>query len=227
MFPQRFTRVLLCLVLSATFLPFALSMLPPGDDAEATGGFVEVSVSGGTVVPIVVAASFSRITDDQNKLIINDRAPSTREHVFNVIENNPGIHFRDICRQLNKEIGVVQYHVYILKRFGMITSMRDGRFTRYFTKEAGLDDVEKAIVAAWQRPVERQVLVDLLDAGEQVVRVDQIASTCEVTTQAVTWHLNRLQASGLIRGWTAELEPLDADVRGLMERLLERGIISA
>lgn len=225
----RFARTLACIVIAATLLPVVLSLVDLGTrDARPAGvGFAEISVSGGTAVPIVVAASFTRITGDDNKLIVNDRAQTTRDHVLAVIEANPGIHFRDICRQLKKEIGVVQYHVYILKRFGLVSSMRDGRFTRYFAKDAVLDEAGKNVVAAWQRPVERAIIQALLDSGGQPVPVATVARACGVTPQAVTWHLNRLVTSGLVTGWNADIEPLAPAVLAKITQLLARGLLSA
>ena len=40
---------------------------------------------------------------------------STREIIFRTIEENPGIHFRELCRLLNKQTGVIQYHLKVLE----------------------------------------------------------------------------------------------------------------
>jgi len=153
-------------------------------------------------------------------------ATTTRESIFAVIQANPGIHFRDICRQLKKEIGVVQYHVYILQKFGYITSAKDGRYTRYFLKTQQLDSNARTIISAWQRPVEREIIVTLLDGVKPVAGIKAIAVKCGVTTQAVTWHVNRLKESGILPAGQDPLPMIDPAAVVKIKYLIASGFIS-
>nr|MDO8112124.1 hypothetical protein [Candidatus Sigynarchaeota archaeon] len=225
---SRQLRILLCLVLGATFWPIFLSLRPPEIKVQSTE-LAGISISGCTLVPFVIAASFTRITDDDNNLVfktdVDARAASTRESIFALIEHNPGIHFRDICRRLEKEIGVVQYHVYILKKFGLITSEKDGRFTRFYAKNARFDDVARNILASWQRPVEKTILSLLASNGEQRSIMKSVMSSCAVTSQAVTWHLNRLKANGLLQDGDPASPALAIPARDRITSLAKQGII--
>ncbi len=220
-------RVMLCMVLCAAFWPVLFALKPPEAKAQSDS-FAGLSISGSTVVPIVIAASFTRITDDDNRLVMKtdiDRTTSTRDSIFALIESNPGIHFRDICRQLNKEIGVVQYHLYILKRFNLVTSERDGRFTRFFLRSAHFDENARNVLASWQRPVEQSILSTLIMDENKVGFMKSIMAKCNVTSQAVTWHLNRLKANGLIQANDASPPALVPAVREKMLVLARQGII--
>lgn len=228
----RAFQAILCLVVGAAFLPVFFSLLPSNTNANAnSNGLASISVSGGgTIVPIVIAASFTRITDEDNHLLFKAKldtmaAVSTRENILAIIEQNPGIHFRDICRQLKKEIGVVQYHVYILKKFGLITSEKDGRFTRFYAKNAKFDDMARNILASWQRPIEKNILSTLVKDGKQQGIMKSIMRSCDVTSQAVTWHLNRLKTNGLISADSGS----PALTQGAQERIISmarQGIIA-
>jgi DNA-binding transcriptional ArsR family regulator len=224
-------RGLLFVVICATVWPaFFLIQQAPAIRANSISTN-SISISAGTVVPFVIAASFTRITDNDNHLIMGDKAAgvsgsTTRERIFALIDDNPGIHFRDICRRLEKQIGVVEYHVYILKKFGFITANRDGRFTRFYTKTAALDDVARNVIAAWQRPIEKTILSQLI-ASPDSVPVRAVVQATGVTTQAVTWHLNRLVSCGLITGFDTSISPLHPDVKTRVTGLLDAGIIYA
>ena len=56
----------------------------------------------------------------------------TRNSIFQLIKDNEGLHFRKICRMLDKKMGVVQYHVSVLEKGNFIRSVRDGRYKCFF-----------------------------------------------------------------------------------------------
>jgi DNA-binding transcriptional ArsR family regulator len=218
---------MICMVLCAAFWPVLFALKPPETKMQA-GDIVGISISGSTMVPIVIAASYTRITDDNNNLIVrseNDRSASTRDSILALITNEPGIHFREICRRLSRDIGVVQYHCHLLTRFNIVTSERDGRFTRFYLKSAHFDDNAKNILASWQRPVEQQILSTLVAEETQAGFMRGIMAKCGVTSQAVTWHLNRLKANGLIQATDASPPALVPAVREKMLALARQGII--
>jgi predicted transcriptional regulator len=142
-----------------------------------------------------------------------------------LIANEPGIHFREICRKLSREIGVIQYHCYLLKRFNLVTSERDGRFTRFYLKSAHFDDNARNILASWQRPVEQRILSSLAADGDKAGFMKGIMADCGVTSQAVTWHLNRLKANGLIESTEASPPALVPAVREKILAMARQSII--
>ncbi len=224
---SRWLRVMLAMVLCAAFWPVMFALKPPETKAQADG-IAGISISGSTVVPIVIAASFTRITDNDNNLVVrseNDHTASTRDCILGLIASNPGIHFREVCRVLSRDIGVVQYHVYILRKFGLITSERDGRFTRFFLKSARFDDNARNILASWQRPVEQRILSQLATEGNSPSFMKSTMAECGVTSQAITWHLNRLKANGLIQSTDGSPPALVPAVREKMLALARQGII--
>lgn len=129
-----------------------------------------------------------------------EAAPSTRDGIFKLIKGDPGIHFRGVCQQLGKEIGVVQYHLHVMGKDGAISSVLDGRFTRYYAREDRFSAMEKAVLASWHRPVEREMLVLLATGGIKGSLTRETMARAGVTSQAVTWHVNRMVAAGMLRG---------------------------
>ncbi|MHA1792585.1 MAG: winged helix-turn-helix transcriptional regulator [Promethearchaeota archaeon] len=225
---QKFLKLMLVLVLTLTIWPIFLS-LEPTNNKSKIGGFVSISLSGGNVVPFVIAASFSKITDSNNKLILNDgegENASTRDQVYSLIQKVPGIHFRDICRRLNKEIGVIQYHVYILQKFGEITNFKDGRYTRYFVRSYDFDELGKSIVSAWLRPIERKILIKLYHSSRNEIITKDLLNECNVTIQAISWHLNRLRKYNLIEDSTSSRVSLPGTVQNKIQELVSRGVLT-
>ncbi len=224
---SRWIRLLVCMVLCAAFWPVLFALKPPEVKVQSAG-MAGITISGSTVVPIVIAASFTRITDDDNNLVVrseNDHSASTRDSILALIAGEPGIHFRQICRALSRDIGVVQYHTFILKKFGLITSERDGRFTRFYLRSARFDSIAKNILASWQRPVEQRILSQLATDDCNPGFMKSVMNDCGVTSQAITWHLNRLRANGLIQSSDVSPPALVPAVREKMLALAQQGVI--
>jgi predicted transcriptional regulator len=124
----------------------------------------------------------------------------TRVSVLETVKANPGIHFRETCRKTGKEVGVVQYHLRALVEFGMVSSMRDGRYTRYYHVEPGMDGLAKTIIANMARPVGSELLARALSSDDVKGSSASISRSIGVTPQALAWHLRRMEADGLIDG---------------------------
>lgn len=62
---------------------------------------------------------------------MNER-PTTRDSIFGLIEENPGIHFREIQRRSGLAVGQVEYHLYQLERDEKIVTRQDGKVKRFF-----------------------------------------------------------------------------------------------
>ncbi len=71
---------------------------------------------------------------------------TTRIQIYKFITNNPGINFRGICNSLMLPIGVVQYHLVVLMKGGLVSNRRDGRNKRYFESKK-FSSIEMKIIS--------------------------------------------------------------------------------
>ncbi len=62
---------------------------------------------------------------------------NSREILLDIIEKNPGLHFRELQRRSGLAIGQLEYHLYRMERDKTIVSRRDGRLLRYFSNVSG------------------------------------------------------------------------------------------
>jgi DNA-binding transcriptional ArsR family regulator len=124
---------------------------------------------------------------------------STRLAIYNYVTSNPGVHFRGICSGLGLPVGVAQYHLALLANAGLLTSYRDRRYKRYY--EAGRYSREEVeVISAMRCGTAREILRALLEG--QPTPHCELASTVEVTSQALTWQMKHLRGSGLIEAET-------------------------
>jgi predicted transcriptional regulator len=139
------------------------------------------------------------LTSASFQINLSERAPlpvnSTRTAIYNFISANPGVQFRAICGGLGLSIGVVQFHLAQLQRCGLITSFRKGRYKRFFVaRRFSLREMET--IAALRLQTARNILKILLE-GKRVSH-HQLAMQVSISSQGLTWQMNRLKETGLI-----------------------------
>lgn len=122
---------------------------------------------------------------------------STRQKIYNIIEKNEGIHLREICRMMDKKMGVVQYHLYILENANLISSMKDGRYKRFFINHQ--DSIEERILISFlKRETTAKVLIFIYQHNVQGISHSTIAKNLKATSQAITWHIHKLENAEII-----------------------------
>ena len=120
---------------------------------------------------------------------------STRLSILSHVSRNPGVHFRGICSEMGLPVGVAQYHLGLLAGAGFLTAHRDRRYKRYFpASRYSLAEME--VISAMRNETAREILRALLE--RHPTPHCELASSIEVSSQALTWQMKRLRALGLI-----------------------------
>jgi predicted transcriptional regulator len=120
----------------------------------------------------------------------------TRTEIYNFISDNPGVQFRAICSGLGLSIGVVQFHLVQLQKNGLITSIRKGRYKRFFAAHK-FTRSEIETIAMVKLNTVRNILKALLE-GKRVSH-HELAVRLSISSQGLTWQMKRLRESGLIQ----------------------------
>ena len=132
----------------------------------------------------------------------------TRRTIYELIKNKPGLHFRNICRQLDKRMGVVQYHISVLEKTNYIRSVKDGRYKCFFAiendngyqnKNLNTDpQMLEVIITSLRRKTPKMLLEYLVSASATRASHQELSSICEVSPQAITFHCQRLEKNNII-----------------------------
>ncbi len=138
-------------------------------------------------VPLVAVAGLQG-----NSSLLNQ---PTRHQIYDYITDNPGVHFRGLCENLNLSVGVVQYHLYTLERSGCISSFNDGQNKRFFQAGAFTQEEMKLISLA-RHSTAAQILTMLTQNATMLHR--DIAANLGVSSQALTWQMTQLKKADLI-----------------------------
>ncbi len=129
-------------------------------------------------------ASKQRDSDDNGTL---------RADILSAIEENPGIHFRELTRLLNRENGVIQYHLRVLEsRKKQIYSHEDARFRRYFPRTPSFQStLTRDVVSFLQRPVP-SAIIQLLGEEPEGMSRGTLSHHIGVSPQAISWNCQKM-----------------------------------
>ncbi len=122
---------------------------------------------------------------------------STRQKIYELIEKNEGIHLREICRLLDKKMGVIQYHINVLEGANLVHSMKDGRYKRFFVNHQDAPE-ERVLISLLNRDTTAKVLLKIYENNGEGISHSTIAHQLKATSQAITWHIHKLEDAGIL-----------------------------
>jgi predicted transcriptional regulator len=136
--------------------------------------------------PIVIGASLRNAAPPLNQ--------PTRLQIYNYIQANSGVHFREICRGLDVSVGVAQYHLDVLVHAKLVQVYADGQNRRYFAR--GYSENEANLIMLLRHPTQAKTLFILMQSGSALHK--DIASSLGISSQALSCHMSQLQKAELV-----------------------------
>jgi len=141
--------------------------------------------------------SFQPVFEDLAKVtppsLINN---STRTEVYDFIVANPGIQFRGICTGLCIAIGTAEFHLGVLKKAGLISFVRDGKYKRFFVDKR-FSAKEMKLISLLRHDTIKEILKMI--TNEKTISHSKLASNLAITSQGLTWQMNRLKEEGVVQ----------------------------
>jgi predicted transcriptional regulator len=121
---------------------------------------------------------------------------ATRVAIYDFIKANPGVQFRGICTQLGISIGLAEFHLGVLKKAGLISFFRDGRYKRFFVSKK-FSQKQMKLISLLRHDTTRSIIKTMLE-GKQASH-SELSCQLAITSQGVTWQMNRLKKDDLIQ----------------------------
>jgi DNA-binding transcriptional ArsR family regulator len=119
---------------------------------------------------------------------------TTRGEIMAYILTNPGVYLREISDDLGLSLGAVQYHIWALTKAGQLEEFRSGRYRRFFGA-ARYQEAERIVLSLLRQGTDGRILATL---AEEPLPHKGLAAALGLTSQALTWHMKRLRAMGLV-----------------------------
>jgi DNA-binding MarR family transcriptional regulator len=146
----------------------------------------------------------------------DDNAEPRSEQILAFIKTHPGAHFRQIKRELNLAMGVVQYHLYKLERERLVASRRRGLYKRFYPN-LKFEDAQLEILDVLSQETERDLLLFLIQNPDATQK--ELSEYGKISPASINWHMRRLSSSGLVEA-TREGTNVRYFVRGSQPEIL-------
>ncbi|MGD0645769.1 MAG: winged helix-turn-helix transcriptional regulator [Candidatus Bathyarchaeia archaeon] len=118
-----------------------------------------------------------------------------RQKLFTLISECPGIHFRDAQRRTESATGNLTYHLDCLVKAGLLTTVRDGKYLRYYAcKERSIE--EKVILALARRKTDRHILLLLLQ--NETNTNEELSKILSLSPSTISWHIKKLIETNIL-----------------------------
>jgi predicted transcriptional regulator len=120
---------------------------------------------------------------------------SRRTQIFEFIRTHPGSHLREIKRELNLSMGVIQYHLYGLEREQEIISRRRGLHKRFYATHV-FGERQLEILDVLSQETERDILLFLIQNPNATQK--ELTEYVKISAASISWHIRRLSDAGLV-----------------------------
>lgn len=143
----------------------------------------------GAAHALVFLPGYAKIRKDA---ILENRV---RDQLLQLIKQDPGIHASDLGRRLDAGWGTVVYHLGVLEKNRLVSSLVDGRHKRFFP--AGIIDFSRRGQIGVLRNDRTRSIYQMI-AEEPGLIQGAIANRVGISVPATIWHLKRLEEVGLV-----------------------------
>jgi len=127
----------------------------------------------------------------------NDRTLRLRDRVVVEIAANPGIHLRELLRNIGCAMGALQYHLKNLEHDGVIVSVRNGNAKHFFLSDFSDNDDVLRLAAMLRNPTIRAIVLQCGAAG-QVTQAD-LSRSLSIDKSLVSYYVNSLLSAGFLK----------------------------
>lgn len=120
-----------------------------------------------------------------------------RQEVYERVKAAPGINFVQLSEQVAFGSSTLNYHLRVLEKNEYIASVKDGRYLRFFDRQAGTYSGAKKTQASALRNTTTAAMARHIRDHPGVAQCD-LAAAFGVTASTVNWHMTRLTGAGLV-----------------------------
>jgi predicted transcriptional regulator len=119
-----------------------------------------------------------------------------KKKIFDLIEQNPGLHLSKIAEMLNIRISLVEYHLQYMEKEGRISCIKEKGYKRYYSKESDVGANDKKTLSLLRQETALKIVLFLLKNPNS--RHKDIAEHMDLATNALSYHLNKLVEEGIV-----------------------------
>lgn len=121
-----------------------------------------------------------------------------RADVLGFVARYPGVHVREVERQLGLSSRLASYHLGALEAAGLVRRVQDDGYARFVSTQGTerLQEADLRLLCVLRRPPAFRIVGELLQQGE--VPQNRLAKALGFAKASVSYHLKALAAEGVV-----------------------------
>jgi len=120
---------------------------------------------------------------------------TTRNDIYNLILNNPGLHLNQITKKMKISKSTINYHINYLKKQGFILFENDGKYLRYYVPKK-VNKFEKKVLKLLRQQIPFQIVIYLIQNSN--ISQIEISKYLEKHPTTISYHLKKLKGLDII-----------------------------
>lgn len=122
-------------------------------------------------------------------------ALDTRRRIYDHVREVPGVHLRQLERDLTMPLGTLEYHLHQMERAGLLVTREDGRFKAFYPSD-GLDRRDRDALYYLRQEQPRRIALEIVN--EPGISFQVLASRMTISPSTLSFHLAKLRNAGLV-----------------------------
>jgi predicted transcriptional regulator len=118
-----------------------------------------------------------------------------RKRITEYVRMNPGVHFRQISRDLDLAIGQLDFHLNALVKGEVLVKDSSTSNARYFVRDRFTRE-ERKTMSFLRREIPRGIVIFMMEKGEATPH--EILGSFSFTHATLSYHLKRLERAGIL-----------------------------
>jgi predicted transcriptional regulator len=121
---------------------------------------------------------------------------SIQDKIFQIVNQTPGIRYRELLRTAKMSNGVLSYHLTILNNSRKIRVNKiNNRVTRYFSRD--ISPLESNLIGLLRQSTTRKIIVYILE--HEPCTFNDIVNHTKKVPSTVSWHLTKIKDANIVK----------------------------
>ncbi|MFW6304749.1 MAG: winged helix-turn-helix transcriptional regulator [Candidatus Saliniplasma sp.] len=124
------------------------------------------------------------------------------------MEDSPGLHLRQIDRNLDVPLGTIRYHLRVLEKKNLVTAKKEGKYKRFYAK-GSIDKKDKKVLAFLRKEIPRTIILFLMEYPGSTHK--EINEALDIAPSTLSYHLKKLKKKSVVISKSNEYHIKDQD----------------
>jgi predicted transcriptional regulator len=123
----------------------------------------------------------------------------TRREIYDFIKKFPGLHMREIQRKLDIPIALVEYHLNIMEKAEIVTTIKEEGYKRYYaaSRASLTGHNERKLLGTLRMRIPLHITLYLLKNKKRTH--SEISKDLDIKPSKLSFHLKKLQKIGIVK----------------------------